>query len=498
MNASLIRVSENSYSLLYQQKHLHSVRNPWQEAERLIHSQMEASKLYQRISDKRSPVFFLINPGLGHAAVILRKRYSKAVIHAVYSDESLYQFVLNCRESMLAPEEMIPAINRSQFKQYLLSNLTGLSVFSTQLINWLPASYLPGHDRLLKEYLAAIREKQADILTRMYFGRRWIQNVRSNIHRLRKPKNLGTISGPVVLCASGPSLGDSLPLLREIGSRVHIWALPSALRALRAERICPDCIVSSDGGYWAGPHLRFAPEQSHLIMALSSRVPANLFDNRKSAEFISLQMPFIQNAQPFMELPERASVIFTTLDILARLDSDPVIIFGADFDTRELQTHIRPHTFDEFIESTGNRLHPLSTERFRRSTGGQLNLYAEWFRTEKHSEWPTLYRWRGEGAELPIPEIQTRDELMTIINALPAKNITWKGGSKTTQIADIIAPIPHPLPENLFSKEHRSLREILIYTNGIEFKNQYLQWLSGKTEHCCVRELEQVLVEDGA
>ena len=495
MSACLIKLPNNSYSIQYQQKYLHSLKNPHREAERLVLFQLQQARATERISDKRSPLFFLLNPGLGHAAATVRKYYPLAQICAVYSDKVLYDFVKSCDHALFAAKEMLLSAETTHFRHYLLSNLNGLSIFAVQLIDWLPASHLSGHSRLLAEYLSAMREIQAGLLTRMFFGKRWIANTSRNIQDTHRKRRIKAVVGPVVICASGPSLADRISLLREIRSQVHIWALPSSIRALLEGGIIPDCVISSDGGYWAGRHLVYAPPQSHIIMALSAQVPASVSQRWKSWEFVSLQMPFMQRPQSeyCMELPERASVIFTALDILSRIGRGPVLLFGADFRTRGLQTHVRPHSFDELIESSGNRLNPLSTLWFTRSSGEQLHIYADWFTARGSDNWPSLYRWRGDGRPLPINELQTRAEVDAVIAASPPVKLEWKDNTSSPQnlAENIFVPIPRPLPNNLFSgREHLSLLEILIFMDGIGLKRQYLHWLGGKDEAQCIREFD--------
>lgn len=491
MSIALIKLQNHSYSIQYHNKHLHSIKNPRREAERIVRSQLELSKLPERVSDKRSPVFFLLNPGLGYAAEILRQYYPHSVIWAVYSDKTLLEFIRNCAESILKPSEIISAVKPSYFRNYISSILTGFSTFSAQLIDWLPAAHVPGHRQLLTDYRSAMREIQGGLLSHMYFGRRWMKNVALNVRRTGGMRRLKSLAGPVILCAAGPSLHDRMSLIRKMRSRVHVWALPSSVRALLAGGISPDCIVSSDGGYWADLHLRYVPAESHIIMALSSWVSAGLFQNWGSREFISLKMPFMRGSHEdvFMELPERASVLFTALDILARIHRGPLILFGADFTSRGLESHVRPHGFDEFIESRGCRLRPLCTERFERVSGGQLGIYAEWFKTRGYAN-PGLYRW-GDGDELPIPALRSEGDLNRVLAAAPKPGMEWKSAGAAFSEDSVFLDIPRPLPGDLFSNpEHSQLFEALICGNGIELKNQYLRWLGGEGEGLCVQEFE--------
>ncbi|MGI9256323.1 MAG: 6-hydroxymethylpterin diphosphokinase MptE-like protein [Salinispira sp.] len=485
------------YSITYGNTLLHSLRNPWKEAERIVRSQLEHSNFSKRVSGNCRAIFFLLNPGLAYGAAVLLQYYPKATIHAVYSDRELYSLVMNCNTSCTRQPGIVSSLMLSDFKNYIFSTLTGLTVLQTQVIDWLPSSSVSGHRQLLSDYRLAMREIQAGLLSRMYFGKPWMKNISLNIHRLSKMKKLTSLSGSVFLCAAGPSLNNSMELIKRLRSRVHVWALSSSVRALVSEGIIPDCIVSTDGGYWAGLHLQFSAPESHIIMSLNARVPAAFFHRCASTEFVLMNMPFLKNSEnkEFMTVPERGSVIFTALDILERLHEGPIVLLGADFTPRGLQSHARPQAFDEFIESEYTRLHPLTTERFERISGEQLNIYSEWFRTEggKSISSP-MYRWRGSRVRLPVTELTSEDELKYIVDTAPRMQTSWETISVKKSDADVFINIPKPLPGDLFSQsDHLELLEAIVYVNGIELKNQYTHWLKGTEEELCLSELENNL-----
>ncbi len=498
MAAELMRGPLSRPVLAVNGKRLNSARDPFKEATRILTAQIESSDIKRRIPDTEKLLVFLLNPPLGLVENSAKELLPGAQIYSLISDAELYAFhhprktpgavylgnALYCGNPLSLP---------------LYSIVSDLDFMRSIVLEWPASRSLSGHDLLREAVVAHFRELQASYNTRSFYGPRWMSNYRlhKNRHSIRR---LHKVRGPVFLCASGPSLEDSMHTISSNRSKVHLWALPSAVAGLKERDLTPDVVISSDGGYWASVHLDSLAGESHLVLARSAYARPSQLDSFPSVEFFSLSMCFeIPNPEE-KQLAERGSVIFSALDVLGTVARGPVILFGMDFGSRGLQSHIRPHGFDGYIECRNSRLEPLTSQRFNRSLGNDWNIYSRWFSALSLSAehgWPPLYRVRRDGVKLPVPELKDADECQRIIDCaehyMPP---VFVGGSphhaaKMSRVATgEVDMIPPALPSDLLSSpDRKKLRELIIMVAGLRFKECYAQWLAGEDEAEAVLQL---------
>jgi hypothetical protein len=195
---------------------------------------------------------------------------------------------------------------------------------------------------------------------------------------------------PVVIAASGPGLDLILPLILDYRERFFLCALPSSLQALGHYNLVPDIIINSDPGYWARFHLleglstsASATDQPFLFSSLYGSLPfhsASTFNHR--GLFIEYDSPFALNTSTILHIPARGTVAATALDIMLQSSSGPLFFAGLDFSSRDLQTHVKPHTFDKLYFTWSDRYLPSESIRFFRkpsSSHDPLRQYARYF-----------------------------------------------------------------------------------------------------------------------
>ena len=74
---------------------------------------------------------------------------------------------------------------------------------------------------------------------------------------------------PVLVCASGPSLNCCIKIIKQFEDKLFIICLSSALSVLIKNNIIPDLVFSTDGGYWAGEHLKHLKKNKDIPLAVS-------------------------------------------------------------------------------------------------------------------------------------------------------------------------------------------------------------------------------------
>lgn len=527
-----------------------------------------------RVHGSRPIHVLCVNPGLGYIAQEILRYYPHADIHGIYSDPRLLHTIREHSPDLLKhftgtvfsvsfPRQFTVSSSRTftaEEQTFLESLFSDLRIMNSLVIPWPGARNVPGNDVLLSGIQEIMAASQKQLQTKMFFGPLWIRNYRKNLARLSSSNSEGappvrpmqtSRAGQhrgVILCASGPSLEEVLPLLKKhlhelppsgnSSSRPEIWALPSALRALNYWEIPVDSVVSIDGGYWAGVHLRYAASADLIRISLSAAMPERLHSlfHGKISPF-SLKMPFEMDGCALEASPERGSVLFTALDLIRSRYRGNCIVIGADFARHRGRTHCRPHSFDEFISSRTCRTAPMETEMFRRSMGDQLEMYARWFQAHV-SEIPGVYRLRMSGKQLdpresiaaadawkmletspPFPDSGKENSGNAPSPGIPSVGSSPVGSSPVGEPSFDASPVegcgisPPPSPvecKRLFSRYHSRLDsplpsrtgsrqpeleegdnswrivQRLVYSRGIALKNAHGRWLSGDDEEECI------------
>jgi hypothetical protein len=343
--------------------------------------------------------FVLIEPGLGYMIPVLARRFPGARIIALHlappggdlPDPSSGQ---NNNAVHWDPVRG-PALEGFLERELEEAGRDGLpGAESIRIIEWRPAldRYGKPYVEVLAAAAAAIRRFDAGRRTVRAFGRRWFRNFFRNLALLRSFPVYRELTAPVLVTGAGPSLEDSLPLIREIRDRggCFIIAASSSFMALSGGGIVPDLVLSTDGGPWALLHLyelfRAGLGGVPLAAAFSACLPSQCGDLPiLGISDGSLWQELILRGLgvPHLALPQRGTVTATALDLAFALGRGKVCIAGMDLDTRDIRTHCRPYSFDRLQREGSSRFRTEYGRLFSRSfamrEGGSHRVYAEWF-----------------------------------------------------------------------------------------------------------------------
>jgi hypothetical protein len=393
---------------------LHSRYNPQAEAERYL----DALSIPPRVR-----CFILIEPGLGYMIPILSRRFPGARIivfhvlsrsgapsgtpegtlsgtpdgeNTVYWDPALGV----PPEDFLGREleELAGGGNRGDPGTGGGACGPGFGPESIKIVEWRPSLDLYGESyvKLLAAAVAAVKRFDAERRTVSAFGRRWFRNFFKNLRLPRRfPLFRGLQEAPILVTGSGPSLEESLPLIKTLWERrsCFIIAASSSVMALFHRGIAPNLVLSTDGGGWALFHLYelfrdkgLDSPGGGLAASLSAGLPSQcgglpILGIADGSLWQSLILRGL--ALPHLVLPQRGTVTATALDLALALGRGKVIIAGMDLDTRDIRTHARPYGFDRLWREGASRFRGEYTQGFFRQTaareGGSYRIYAEWF-----------------------------------------------------------------------------------------------------------------------
>lgn len=349
---------------------LHSAYDPQSEADRFVQSALQA--------DKKPGLVLLLGPCLGYLNAAVRARLPGAAIASIqYSDEFRGRGTETADAVFYFDREKSSAQNAAALSAFLPRVIGPDSVSGLALLEWPPASRAyPAEAALCAHILREVLDRYAsEANTTKTFGRRWILNaVRSSV-LIEKTAQLRPCASPLVVAAAGPSLESSLDTLEAWRGRFVLFAVSSALAALRARGWEPDLVVSSDGGSWSRFHLYpLAADRGTVLASPLTALPsAELYAGRP---LLLLNQGFF----PENELTELlggalalggdATVSGTALRLAALATSGPIIAAGLDLATFDVRSHCEPGGFDFLTRGRESRLCPSENLIFEREWPG--------------------------------------------------------------------------------------------------------------------------------
>jgi len=469
---------------------LHSRYNPMQEAEKYIAS-LNLKNIYR--------YFILIEPGLGYLAAALEKQFPHTaliILHcsSFYDSEKLRPLL---KEGPLLPEGLLqgepaPSWNPSckeSLEIFLDKHISGADASGIRLIEWKPSVNAYGKicADLAARTVECIRRITAGKKTVEQFGRRWLRNALRNLELFGNPVEYKSGSQPVLVCAAGPGLEDSLGVIaewRQSPSPPLLIAVSSAAPALLHRNILPDIIAATDGGPWALFHLyeyfrgakslgtqKKSSDDLNKVPVIAAALTAALPSQAETQPILILSDGSLWQEMllgicgiPFARFPQRGTVSATALDLAFSLSEGSVYLAGLDFSHRDLKTHARPYAFEKIPEYSSSRYKPVYSQTFERESAinksGSLKIYAEWFKTHVHSFPQRLYTLSPSSMDLP-----QADNIFP--NFITQRRQDAKHAKKEG-IAVLLDALSNPLTAKQIEQE---LGELLFPGNSVEEGN---------------------------
>jgi len=384
-NGSLTACTSNSY--------LHSRYDPGREALRTLSA-----------AEIPSPctTVIVLGEGLGYFVQAARKKLPEARIIAVWYSADLYGHRVARSDADWFPSPGMPPVDhflRSLLKE---DDLDGLGVLEPRAV---AEAFPQKAERTRRDLVTVVNRLRANLNTTGYFGRRWILNAVANLRFTSGFTALPPPATPTLaICASGPTLEDAIPLFRRLRERVTLWALPSALQTLRANKLQPDMIILTDAGFYAAEHLFSDREANPTPIAMPLTAARGVWMGKQRVVLLHQgtvleRLLDVEGFLPSVAVPENPTVAGTALELALVAGYRHIVYAGLDMASRDMQSHARPHRFDHYLAEGESRLEPAFTRRFERTvipskrlgaqsenprgvswrTSNSLSAYAGWF-----------------------------------------------------------------------------------------------------------------------
>ncbi|MFW6213932.1 MAG: 6-hydroxymethylpterin diphosphokinase MptE-like protein [Spirochaetota bacterium] len=398
---------------------------------RYIHSRFdpirEARRFVEQLDQTNARILVFLGPGLGHAIAPLRERFPGASILGIFLHPETYAASSAACDSAWHPE------SAQSLREFLAQTVPEILIGQVSLVEWQPTldAFAEKGPQVRAGVLNVLRELQASLFTTGASGRLRFHNAVKNLGRVRaaalSAKSNRLISAMIVV-AAGPSLEESIPIIRRARARVSIWATGSSVEALLANDLIPDVVVVTEPSVYASLHVRslVAPgralfEAPTLLVPLT--VTNGVAESEQSVFFAENDLPdrLLAAALPNLPvIPSRGTVTFTAIAAARSSGDYPVILAGADFAHFHERSHVRPHLAHNYRLAIANRTSPGSGfifERTRANTcldGGwttdrTLTTYANWLRSAGRASFEPLYQLSPSAVETGLPALSERE-----------------------------------------------------------------------------------------
>ena len=224
-----------------------------------------------------------------------------------------------------------------------------------------------------------LNKKDVNLATIARFDETWARNICSNFISLIRARPVSLLfnscpDGRAIVCGAGPSLGDSIPLIRERRERDLIIAADTALGVLVKHGIDPHIVVSVDPqpinrAFFEG----YEGEAIFVLDPTTSRHSLRLLDPERIF-FTASPFPLTRALFDFLavepgEIAFGGSVSTNAYDLAIQLGCTRICLFGQDMAFSGGLAHARGAVLEE-------RLNFLESRLFRRELHNYRQLSA--------------------------------------------------------------------------------------------------------------------------
>lgn len=373
MKVSLEQAKNGETTATCNNVYLHSSYNPSKEAERFVAS----------FNIKYTPPFIVITePGLCYAIPLLKKRFPTSKIVIIRYCEAFNKY-------NNYGDYVIEYYNQNiNFENSISNIITEDKLLNTLFLQWPPASkiFKELDTQLLSDIKKLFQNAKTLLVTREYFEKKWLLNSiifsKYIANTITLTKNIDL---PILIISSGPSLKDGIQTIKEHQNNYFIICLSSAIKVLLYNKIIPDLVMTTDGGYWAGQHLKSLykynipvaiPSEGYIQKSLISKLnvlPMDYGDGLSSNVLNKCGINCIKASR-------NGTISGTALIFALTYSSSNIYYFGLDMSNQKGFQHCQPNENEINNLIKDNKLNNnLTRTTIAEFSKGVLDTYKDWF-----------------------------------------------------------------------------------------------------------------------
>lgn len=374
MNIEFIQAKNGEETAKINSVFIHSTYSPSNEAKRVI----------QNLIIPFTPsCILLIEPCLNYFFPLIKEKYPKSKIGIIRFSHDFDKFNFDNSFIIYANEENI--------KQKLFEYLSEEELCSTFCLPWEPIAkvFSDLNKNVWNNIKNTFEQAKTILISREYFESKWFLNCCKNLSNLKTNYSLSKkIDSPIFIIASGPSLLSKLEFIKQNQNKAFIICLSSAISVLLNNDIHPDLCFSTDGGYWAGEHLKQL-NKNRLILALTSEAycPENIFS---FSNIMLLNYPEGISSELMNELginnllaKRNGTVSGTALDFCLDYSNESIFFFGLDLHAGKGFQHTNPNELEKNTVIKDYRLNNVEKRMTNSiSKSDSLLIYENWFKNK--------------------------------------------------------------------------------------------------------------------
>lgn len=369
MNIEFLKARNEEKTFTVNSMYYHSSYNPSKEAERFT----QDLKL-----NPGTKYLILIEPGFSYAHDFLKQKYPELkigvirIINSIVDDS--YDFKIDYSD------------DGNLYNSFL--KLTEDELLNTQVTAWPVAEKIFPKEvsSIWNTFLQSLEYAKTVLITRQYFEKKWLLNSISFFCNISKIDCLKETQKPVVITASGPSLKNAIPVIKQNKEKITLVALSSSISPLLSNDIIPDLCLSTDGGYWARKHLKKLVNHPEIPLLLSSEantykkilndnpvIPLNYEDGISGKLFDYLKIPYTKAKR-------NGTVSGTALSLF----NNQIYFCGLDLAFNKGFSHTQPNELETENSIFDTRIAPKEKRITKSGLNTQsVKIYENWFKDQK-------------------------------------------------------------------------------------------------------------------
>ena len=381
----------------------HSSYSPLKEAQRFVET---SEFLYT------PKIIFIFEPGFSYCTAFFKKRFPECklvcirLFEHIFEDEKNWDLVFRYN-------------NELSFSQNLLLNFGEEALLCSTVVIWKPAEKLfeSQLNSFLNNYKTTLENCKTLLVTRQFFEKKWLLNSLNfitNIRNVIQPQIKTEL--PIVVCASGPSLKLCIKTIKDNKDKLFIICLSSALSVFNKNNITPDLVLSTDGGYWAGEHLKSLKKKTDIPLAVSCEafVPKQILQNNPvlplyyndESSYISSTILEEAKLEGFEAL-RNPTVSGTALFLAKAITENKIYFCGLDLASSSGFQHTQPNELEKNNTVKDFRINNAETRISRsRYNSDSLKVYRDWFSSLGESQVKNVFRVIDKNIQEPLGNIK--------------------------------------------------------------------------------------------
>lgn len=376
MECTFVNAKNKEKTALINGTFIHSSYNPSKEAERFVNN--------LKIGFNPS-LIVLIEPGLPYTVNFLKQFFSDCKFAVIrYTDffknyNSDFDFVINYFE------------HSDNFETYFSSIFSEEQLMSAFFIEWEPCAkvFETIHSNVISIVKKCVNTAKTVLVTRQYFEKKWFINTLNNLIYLSNPCKLNKrINKPILIISSGPSLQNAISIIKENRNKFFIICLSSAISVCIFNKIVPDLCMSTDGGYWAGEHLKKALKLScPLAISTESYCPKKLLNKAKILPLEyndGLSKKLLNDYGLSFSKVSRNGTVSGSALLFAIENSNSCIYFcGLDMSNQKGFQHTQPNEIEINQAQNYTKIFSLEKKSVQSEySKSSLEIYKDWFKNQ--------------------------------------------------------------------------------------------------------------------